>query len=152
VAGNLQMKIFIFLDQIFGYRFKIWRYLVLASVIVYMLASFSGVFQGWADSMTKAGPFFLVTGFALLSFILLIPTGYLFENFKSAIKIKFVGWVYFVFFAGWVLVLLYLFYHQIIMSDRGVIRGTAITFFGISAYSVFSVPLSVIYFLFGRRE
>ena len=88
------------LDGIFGWRFVVWRAAVIFAFICWIVAYFNGAFYGWSG---RSGPFSLVIAFATWSFLLLVPVGYIFENFKIAIKLRFVGWLFVLYVAGWVL-------------------------------------------------
>ena len=89
-----------FLDKILGPRFVLWRTLVFLALIVWIIAALNGEFHGWD---AKSGPSLLLIDFAIWSFLLLIPVGYIFEHLRAAVKLRYVGWLFALYIVGWVL-------------------------------------------------
>lgn len=130
-------SLIVFLIKIFGFRLKLWMWLMLAALVVYFSASLSGTFNGWN---AKGGPFSLVTLFGLSAFLILIPFGYIVEHKKEAVSLKFIGWIYFLYLSFAFLLVGYL---AISVGDDilgSVIRG----FIACAFYATLSVPLSII--------
>lgn len=88
-----------FFIRLFGPRFQVWLGLLIFAAIAWGFALLTGEFSNWGVG-AKNGPGILLTGFAWLSFVLLIPFGYIVEHAKSAVNMKYIGWIYFLYLAG----------------------------------------------------
>ncbi len=142
-------------SRIFGPRFKIWLFLVVLGICIWLTALVSGSFKDW--SAPRAGPSSLLIGFAYISFFILIPFGYLVEHAKAAVKIKFIGWIYFIYLSGAALIVGFF-----VWSAFGgfIAKGLRQSIFWenlirvfvvLGVYSAFSLPLSILLAVVRKR-
>ena len=150
------ITIYKFFGRIFGFRFHVWASLTFLALLIFIVALVLGVFSN--HGMVRAGPSVLVVGFAMATFLLLVPFGYLVENFKEAISLRYVGWIYFLYVASVFLLVgygIWLHFSQYISGSVGALEAGGKLFAGmifLSAYTWLSIPLAVVLAIFRKRD